>query len=110
MESKDEEKKRTDWLTFVIIANFFEIAMFSYLGMKGLSDLEQFNWIFFFIIAGSLIFVTIEVINYNYIGKQGGIILFLALGFSFRNPLAILFAFQLYVLAFDESTINLFEQ
>ncbi|MCE7736271.1 MAG: hypothetical protein GPJ54_15430 [Candidatus Heimdallarchaeota archaeon] len=98
---------RTRWLNIVIALNAFEIIAFIFVGLLSFGS-DNMIAVGLLMIAGIMGYQTKELIAINEIAKEGGIILYLILGFAINSPFSILFALQLYGLGFNEPTKELF--
>ncbi len=99
--------EKTRWLNIVIVLNVIELIAFFFVGLVSLGS-DNMAALGLLAIAGILAYLTKELIAINATAKEGGIILYLILGFAFTHPVAILFALQLYGLGFNEPTKELF--
>ncbi len=98
---------RTPWLSLVISLNYLEIIS---LGALGLFSFGSGFSLLSIALAGILFYLTKELTNFTQTGKDGSIILYLIMGFGIGSVLGILFAIQLYGIAFNEPTVNLFKE
>lgn len=107
MEISESDNVRSPWLSLVISMNYLEIIAFGALGVLTLGSVYS---ILLLGLAGIQIYLTKELSRFTATGKDGSIILYLIMGFGLGNIVSLLFALQLYGIAFNEPTINLFKR